>query len=319
MVMALNPQAQQVLEMMAAAGFALEGDPATIRAFMAQFPRPEGEEVGAVEDRLIPGPHGEIPVRVYTPLNAGSEALPGIVWFHGGGWVIGNLDSADFACRMVTNASGCKLISVDYRLAPENKFPVPVHDCVAATEWVASNASSIGVDGRQIAVGGDSAGGNLAAVVAQVANAGGKPAIGFQALVYPVTDYGVDTQSYRDNAEGYLLTRDSMEWFYGHYVNTPRDGEDPRCSPLRCADLSGLPPALVITAEYDPLRDEGEAYAKRLKEAGVQVTLKRYDGQIHGFFANPAIDDGREAAAMVGNAVRDALGASAVSTAGGAA
>ncbi len=315
--MPLNPQAQQVLEMMAAAGFALEGDPAKIREYMAQFPRPEGEEVGAVEDRMVPGPHGEIPVRIYTPLEADAGPLPALVWFHGGGWVIGNLDSADFACRMVTNRSGCRLISVDYRLAPENKFPVPVDDCVAATEWVAANAGAIGVDGARIALGGDSAGGNLAAVVSQMAKTAGGPAISFQALVYPVTDYGVDTQSYRDNAEGYLLTRDSMEWFYGHYVSTPEDGADARVSPLRCADLTGLPPAMVITAEFDPLRDEGEAYAKRLKEAGVPVTQKRYDGQIHGFFANPAIDDGREAAAMVGAALREALSVPAAAAAGG--
>jgi acetyl esterase len=315
--MPLNPQAQQVLEMMAAAGFALEGDPATIRAFMAQFPRPEGEPVAAVEDLTIPGPHGDIPLRIYTPLNAGSGTLPALVWFHGGGWVIGNLDSADFACRMVTNASGCKLISVDYRLAPEHKFPVPVDDCLAATEWVANNAPAIGVDPQRIAVGGDSAGGNLAAVVSQQAKAAGRPAISFQALVYPVTDYGVDTQSYHDNAEGYLLTRESMQWFYGHYVNTPKDGDDSRVSPLRAGDVSGLPPALVITAEFDPLRDEGEAYARRLETAGVPVTLKRYDGQIHGFFANPAIDDGRAAAVLVGTALTGALGAQAAAAAGG--
>ncbi len=315
--MPLNPQAQQVLEMMAAAGFALEGDPVAIRAFMAQFPRPEGEEVGAVEDRSIPGPHGEILLRIYTPLNATAGPLPALVWFHGGGWAIGNVDSADYACRMLTNASGCRLISVDYRLAPEHKFPAPVDDCVAATEWVSKNAGALGVDPARIAVGGDSAGGNLAAVVAQLAKAAGGPAIAFQALVYPVTDYGVDTQSYRDNAEGYLLTRASMEWFYGHYVNTPKDGDDARVSPLREAELAGLPPALVLTAEFDPLRDEGEAYARRLKEAGVPVTQKRYDGQIHGFFANPAIDDGREAASRVGAAVREALSQPVGAPAGG--
>ncbi|MEX1103602.1 MAG: alpha/beta hydrolase [Dehalococcoidia bacterium] len=317
--MPLNPQAQQVLEMMAAAGLELGGDPAAVRAFMAAAPRPEGETVGNVEDRTIPGPAGDIPVRIYTPADAGGGPLPGLVWFHGGGWVIGNLDSADFACRMLTNASGCKLVSVDYRLAPENKFPAPFDDCLAATQWVAANASALGIDPTRIAVGGDSAGGNLAAAVAHVAKAAGGPDISFQALVYPVTDYGVDTQSYQDNAEGYLLTKASMEWFWGHYVNTPADGADPRVSPLRAADLSGLPPAFVITAEFDPLRDEGEAYAKRLKGAGVATTHKRFDGQIHGFFANPAIDDGREAAQLVGKALRGALGVPAASAAGGAA
>src|SRR5688500_5702300 len=182
MVMPLNPQAQQVLEMMAAAGVARDGDPATIRAFMAQFPRPGGEEVGAVEDRRIPGPHGEIPVRIYTPLNAASGPLPGIVWFHGGGWVIGNLDSADFACRMLTNASGCVVVSVDYRLAPEHKFPAAADDCFAATQWVVEHADELGVDASKVAVGGDSAGGNLAAVVAQLAKEAGGPAISYQAL-----------------------------------------------------------------------------------------------------------------------------------------
>jgi acetyl esterase len=316
--MPLNPQAQQVLELMAAAGFQLGGDPDAVRAFMAAAPRPEGEAVGNVEDRTVPGPHGDIPVRIYTPTGA-TGTLPGLVWFHGGGWVIGNLDSADFACRMVTNASGCRLVSVDYRLAPENKFPAPVDDCLAATTWVAENGGSLGIDPSRIAVGGDSAGGNLAAAVAHLAKDAGGPAIAFQALVYPVTDYGWETGSYRDNAEGYLLTRASMEWFWGHYVNTAADGEDPRCSPLRAKDLSGLPPAIVITAEFDPLRDEGEAYAKRLKEAGVPTTQKRYDGQIHGFFANPAIDDGREAAQLVGRALRDALGVPAGSPAGGGA
>ena len=309
--MPLNPQAQQVLEIMAAMGLELGGEPADVRARMAEFPRPEGEEVGSVEDRTIPGPAGEIPVRIYTPRDAPGGPLPAIVWFHGGGWVIGNLDSADYACRMVTNASGCKLISVDYRLAPEHKFPAAADDCFAATQWVAANAASIGVDGARIAVGGDSAGGNLAAVVSQLAKVAGGPTILYQVLIYPVTDHGVDTASYADNAEGYLLTRDSMVWFWGHYLNSEADGADLKASPLRAADLAGLPPALVVTAEFDPLRDEGEAYAKRLKEAGVPVTQIRYEGQIHGFFANAAIDDGREAAHRAGLAVREALGAGA--------
>jgi acetyl esterase len=273
---------------------------------MAQFPRPEGEQVGNVEDRTIPGPAGDIPVRIYTPAEASGE-LPALVWYHGGGWVIGTLDSADYACRMLTNASGCKVISVDYRLAPEHKFPAAVDDALAAHAWVSENGGEFGVDARRVAVGGDSAGGNLAAVVAQLTrDAGRKPA--FQALVYPVTDYGVDTQSYQENGEGYLLTRDSMEWFYDHYVNDPAEADDPRLSPLRAEDLAGLPPALIITAEFDPLRDEGEAYASRLKEAGVPVTQRRYGGQIHGFFANPGIDDGREAVIEVGAALRQAFG-----------
>ena len=304
--MPVNPQAQVVLDMMAATGFKLVGDPIAVREMLALTPRPQGEPVASVEDRAITANGAQIPVRIYRP-ESGPAVKPALVWFHGGGWVIGSLDGSDFGCRIMANASGCTVISVDYRLAPEYKFPTAVDDCLAVTKWVAENGPELGVDGARIAVGGDSAGGNLAAVVSQLARDVGGPAIAFQALVYPVTNYDFSTASYRDNAEGYLLERDSMEWFWGHYLRSEADGASTKASPLRHTNLAGLPPAIVLTAEFDPLRDEGEAYAERMRAAGVPVEARRYDGQIHGFFANPAIDDGSEAARHVGKAVARAL------------
>ena len=304
--MPVNPQAQVVLDMMAATGFKLVGDPVAVREMLALTPRPQGEPVASVEDRAITANGAQIPLRIYRP-DGGPAVKPALVWFHGGGWVIGSLDGSDFGCRIMANASGCTVISVDYRLAPEYKFPTAVDDCLAVTKWVAENGPELGVDGARIAVGGDSAGGNLTAVVSQLARDGGGPAIAFQALVYPVTNYDFSTASYRDNAEGYLLERDSMEWFWGHYLRSEADGASTKASPLRHTNLAGLPPAIVLTAEFDPLRDEGEAYAKRMRAAGVPVEARRYDGQIHGFFANPAIDDGSEAARHVGKAIARAF------------
>ncbi|HKS91460.1 MAG TPA: alpha/beta hydrolase [Tepidiformaceae bacterium] len=303
--MPVHPQAQAVLDVMAASGFVLQGDPQAVRDFMALAPRPEGEPVKRVEDRVFPGPSGDVPVRIYWPDAEGPRPL--LVWYHGGGWVIGNLDGADYGCRIMTNAASAVVVSVDYRLAPEAKFPSAPEECYAALQWAVANAAELGADAGRVAVGGDSAGGNLAAVVSLMARDRKGPKVGLQLLVYPVTDYDFETQSYNDNAEGYLLTKDSMVWFWGHYVHTPEEARHPHASPLQAEDLTGLPPALVITAEYDPLRDEGEAYAKRLTEAGVKVTAKRFDGQIHGFFANPAIDDGREAALMAAGAIKQTL------------
>ena len=306
--MPLNPQAKQVLDVMAQMGVSFVGDdPQRVRDQLSSFPRPEGEAVGSVEDRTIPGPAGQIPVRIYKPA-AGGGARPGLVWFHGGGWVIGNLDGSDYGCRMAANAANAVVVSIDYRLAPEAKFPAAADDCYAATKWVSENAAFLGIDANKIAVGGDSAGGNLAAVVSQMAKANGGPRIGFQLLVYPVTHHNYDTRSYKDNADGYLLTKESMVWFWDHYLRTPADGKDPKASPLLAKDLSGLPPALVITAEFDPLRDEGEAYVAALRKAGVKVDHKRYDGQIHGFYANAAIDDGRTVVLQGAAALKAALG-----------
>jgi len=304
--MAVNPQAQVVLDMMAAANFELGGDPVVLREMMALAPRPQGEEVASVEDRTISTNGTDIPVRIYRPAGAATSA-PVLVWYHGGGWVIGSLDGSDFGCRLMANASGAVVISVDYRLAPEHKYPAAADDCYHVTKWISEHAAELGVDSSRIAVGGDSAGGNLAAVVAQMARDEGGPTIAFQALIYPVTDFGFGTPSYTDNAEGYLLTKASMEWFWNHYLGTHDDGKHPKASPIRHSDLSLLPPAIVITAEYDPLRDEGEAYAQKLKAAGVSVEAKRFDGQIHGFYANPAIDDGIAAAKLVSEAIKTAL------------
>jgi acetyl esterase len=257
--------------------------PETRQAFagIAAFGGPP-EPLAKVELRRIPGPSGEIPLRIYTP--EGTGPFPGIVYFHGGGWVIGTLDTHDGVCRQLAKRSGAVVVSVDYRLAPEHKFPAAPEDCYAATLWVAENAAKIGADARRLAVGGDSAGGNLAAVVSLMARDRAQPKIAFQLLIYPVTDYSYDTASYRENADGYLLTKDSMVWFWNHYLRSAGDGAQPYASPLRARDLKGLPPAMVVTTEFDPLRDEGEAYAERLRQAGVPVKLKRYDGLIHGFF-----------------------------------
>ena len=247
-----------------------------------QLPRPE-VKIAEVEDRRIPGAAGEIAVRVYRP--EGEGRLPALVYFHGGGWVIGSLETHDGACRELANRIGCVVVSVDYRLAPESRYPAAAEDCYAATKWVAEHAHALGVDAARIGIGGDSAGGNLTAAVALMARDRGGPALRHQLLIYPVTDADFTRPSYRENAEGYLLTTKAMEWFWGHYVPDPARREEPYAAPLRAKDLSGLPPAFVLTAEYDPLRDEGEAFAARLQQAGVPTRLQRYAGAIHGFFA----------------------------------
>ncbi|MGE3075080.1 MAG: alpha/beta hydrolase [Dehalococcoidia bacterium] len=306
--MPLHPQAKAVLDIMAATGFQLAGEAAPIRAMMALAPKPEGEPVTSVVDRTIHANGADIPVRIYRS-DPGAAPRPGLVWFHGGGWVIGTLDSDEFGCRLIANASNCVVVSVDYRLAPESKFPTAADDAFAVTKWVAENGAELGIDASRLAVGGWSAGGNLAAVVAQLARDSGGPALRFQALVNPVTNYDFTTASYQENADGYGLTKAGMEWFWGHYLNSEADGASTKASPLRHTNFAGLPPALVITAEYDPLRDEGEAYAEKLRAAGVPVEFKRYDGQAHTTWANPAIDDGTDEARRVGKAVKAALGA----------
>ncbi len=238
--------------------------------------------VGLVADRRIPGPAGDIPIRVYTP--EGTGPFPVFVNFHGGGWVIGDLDTADAVCREISTAARCVVVSVAYRLAPEHRFPAAVEDAVAATTWVAGHLPELNGSG-QIAVGGESAGGNLATVVCQQARDQGGPDIGFQLLLYPVTDCDLTRRSYQDNGSGYLLELDTMRWFWDHYCPDPEQRKDPAASPLRAADLSNLPPALVVTAEFDPLRDEGEAYAAALSAAGNRVETVRYDGLVHDFCA----------------------------------
>jgi len=265
------------------------------------------EELPRVENRNLPGPHGDIPVRLFA---ASTESgLPILVYFHGGGWVLGDLDTHDGTCRTLAKLIGGIVISVDYRLAPEHKFPVPLDDCYAAATWAVDNAASIGGDPRRVAVGGDSAGGNLTACVALKARDEGKPRLVHQLLVYPVTDARFDTASYRDNAEGYFLSRADMQWFWNHYLGKPEDATNPYAAPLRSTDFRGLPSATIITAEYDPLRDEGESYGKRLKEAGVPVDVKRYDGVIHGFFSmGDILAKGKVAMQHAADALRKAFG-----------
>jgi acetyl esterase len=257
---------------------------------------------------MIPGADGEISVRVYTP--EGTGPFPVLVYYHGGGWVIGNLDAYDPTCRALTNAARCVVVSIEYRLAPEHKFPAAPEDCYAALQWVGANADGINGDPMRIAIGGDSAGGNLTAVVAQMSRDRGGVRPVYQLLVYPVTDHGYDTPSYRENADDYLLTKDAMVWFWNHYLGSESDGNSPLASPLRADNLRDLPPALVITAEFDPLRDEGEAYAAKLRDAGVPVMLTRYDGMIHGFFSLGAVlDQGKNAMAEAAAGLRAAFSA----------
>ena len=306
--MPLDPQAQAVMEQVAALGFppVHQVSPEQARANNRARPRAPGPAVARVEDRRIPGPETEIPVRIYTPEGAGP--FPALVWFHGGGWVVGDLESADATARHLTVGANCVVVSVDYRLAPETKFPGPAEDCYAATKWVAQNAASINADSGKIAVGGDSAGGNLAAAISLMARDRGGPPLALQLLVYPVTDRDFSTESYIQNAEGYQLTRDSMVWYWEHYLKDDADAVNPYAAPLQAQDLRNLPPALVITAEYDPLRDEGEAYAHRLEAAGVSSTCTRYDGMIHGFFGMAAaIDKGKQAIAQASAALKAAF------------
>ena len=284
--MPLNPETAALLKAGADAGLrpyetlTVEEARAQIRRASAQ--RGPGKPVAYVEDRTIPGPETDLPIRVYHP--AGSPPFPALVFFHGSGFVIADLDTHDAICRDLTNESGCALVSVDYRLAPEHPYPAAPQDAFAATRWVAQHGTEIGVDGSRLAVGGDSAGGNLATVVALMAREASGPALAGQILIYPVTNYSFDTPSYRENAEGYGLGAETMRWFWGHYLRDEAHGAEPYASPLRSENLAGLPPAHVVTAECDPLRDEGEAYAERLKDAGVPTTVRRYDGLIHGFF-----------------------------------
>ena len=255
------------------------------REFIRTLFAPPGPrtEVKKIEDRKIEANGTSLSIRIYTP--EGQGPLPVLVYLHGGGWVIGDVEGYDPVCRDLCKGAGVVVVSVEYRLAPEHKFPTPVEDCYAATKWVVANAALIGGDPARVAVGGDSAGGNLSAAVALMARDRGGPALKFQLLVYPVTDHNLNTNSYRANGEGYLLTKTGMDWFWNHYINKPGDDANPYMSPLRASNLNNLPPALVITAEFDPLRDEGTAYAEKLKAAGNQVTYSDYKGAIHGFFS----------------------------------
>jgi len=307
--MPLDPGLQIVLDQLAQnPGPKLhELKPAEARVFFEQMQFPAEEiQLASVEDRVVPGPAGALPVRIYRPQV--ESPLPALVFFHGGGWVIGSLDSHDATCRDLARRVGCAVVSIGYRLAPEHPYPAAAEDCYAATAWLAEHGADFGVDGRRLAVGGDSAGGNLAAVVAQMARDRRGPELAFQLLIYPVTDADFERASYVENAEGFLLEAVGMRWFWDLYVPDLAQRSEPYCAPLRAVDLAGLPPALVITAELDPLRDEGEAYAKGLREAGVPVTATRYDGMIHGFFGMGLLAQGaRDAVADASGALQEAL------------
>jgi acetyl esterase len=317
--MPIDPQVQAFLEQAAALGLPPMHTltPAEARAQMAarQNATP-GEAVVKVEDLVIPGSGGDLPIRVYTP--SGDAPFPALLFFHGGGWVIGSVDGSDGTCRALANRIGCVVVSVEYRLAPEHTFPAAPDDCYDATKWVAENAAAIGVDPDRIAVSGISAGGNLAAVVALMARDRGGPAIVHQLLVVPATDYDFTRESYTSNGQGYGLTRDAVAWFWDQYVSSEADRLHPYAAPMRAADLRDLPGATVITAEFDPLRDEGQAYAMRLGDAGVSVSYTNYAGMVHGSFSMFAtLDIGRRALDQASAAVRAAVAVQPAVASGG--
>ena len=312
----LHPQIQQVLKVMAEANLrpieamtpaeAREQMEATARARKAE-PLP----VAGVEERMIPGPGGPIRLRLYWPKTPDSGgAVPAIVYYHGGGHVIGSLDTHDFVARNLCAGAEAFVASVDYRMGPEHKFPAAVEDSFAALEWVQANAAGLGADPGRIGVHGDSAGANLAAVVALMARDAGRPRLRLQSLVYPISDYALTGASYDKFATGYgILTREAMVWFQKHYLRNPADAMDWRASPIKTPSLAGLAPAIVVTAECDVLHDDGERYAAALREAGVPVEYREYPGMIHAFFGMvPAVDDAMNAQRAVWAAFRQAFG-----------
>ena len=311
--MSLDVHVRNILDQMAALKLPKlhEIGPQAARAAMrASVFRGGDTPIGRIENRSVPGPAGDVPVRVYTPLGENAAVLPGLIFYHGGGFVIGDLDSHDDLSRCLANGSGCRVVSIDYRLAPEHPFPAAVEDCFAATKYIAAHASEFGIDPKRLAVSGDSAGGNLAAVVCQLAKTEGGPHIVFQLLIYPVTQLGAaaETASMRENAKGYFLEKDSMDWFTRLYAPDMSFRSDPRLSPLLCTDLAGLPPAYVVTAGFDPLRDEGKAYADKLDAAGVAVTYVNYPGMVHGFFSmRGLIPKAREAVSAAAAAVKESV------------
>jgi acetyl esterase len=308
--MPLHPQCKSVLDQMAASGGKPIEECSVAEARAARAARSQAmkalagpaQEVARVANLSI----DSLPIRVYWP--SAEAPLPVLVYFHGGGFVLGDLEMVDVSCRSMANAAQCIVVSVAYRLAPEHKFPAPVEDAYLTIKHVVRHAKELGADPNRIAVGGDSAGGNLAAAAAlKIRNEGG-PGLAFQLLVYPVTDYDDNRPSLREYSEGYFLTAAAMKWFWGHYLRSPRDGYNPYASPLKAASFQGLPPAMVITAECDPIRDQGEAYAEKLRAADVPVTVKRYEGAIHGFLNMAGmIDGGKIAQADAARALREAF------------
>ena len=273
------------------------------------FTQPDAPEVAQVRDASAPGPHGEIPLRIYRPLGGTPGAtLPVLVYCHGGGWVIGDLDTHDTLCRELANGAGACVVAVDYRMGPEHRFPCAVDDCIAATNWVWREAGALNIDPARIAIGGDSAGGNLAAAVAIAARDCGDLPVVHQLLIYPATDQRRGAPSHTTNGQGYMLTADTMNYFHDHYIDDTAHDLDWRASPLLCKDLTRLPPALVITAGFDPLRDEGLMYANRLSESGNAATYICFERQIHGFITmGRVLDEANTAVALCAAELRRAF------------
>ena len=290
--MPLSPEYQATFEQLAANGPApkLSELPIAVAREGYRLSRPVNPDLAihAIENRTIDGPLGNIPIRIYRPADDGLFGT--LVYFHGGGWVIGDLDTCDSVCREIATLAGVVVVSVDYRLAPEHVFPAAVNDCYAAVLWAAEHATELAGNGK-IGVAGESAGGTLAAVMAQMTRDQGGPALAFQGLFYPVVEADMNRQSWSDNGAGYLLETDVMEWFWETYCATVTDRDDPRTAPIKAANLTNLPPALVLTAEYDPLRDEGEAYGEALQAAGSKAQIMRCEGLVHDFLSTAAVFD----------------------------
>ncbi len=312
--MMLHPQARALLDLIEQSGLPpthtlCVGDARVAYRERRHFTQPPPPEIGCVRDLQASGPSGSIPLRLYRPPGAGDDAvLPVLVYYHGGGWVMGDLDTHDTLCRELAKRSGCAVAAVDYRLAPEHRFPAAVADCIAATRWVRDHAGEYHLDRSRLAVGGDSAGGNLAAVLSIDARDRGDLPISFQLLIYPATDMRRTAPSHAENGHGYLLTRETLDYFVGHYMPDPAQYDDWRASPLLCADLSNLPPALVLTAGFDPLRDEGAAYAMRLTDCGNRAAYVHFPRQIHGFVTmGRVIDEAGTAIALCAGELRRML------------
>ncbi|MDM0033240.1 alpha/beta hydrolase [Variovorax sp. J22P271] len=310
----LHPQAQAFIDLLAQRGVPPTHTltPAEARKFYRErraLTQPDPAEVAQVRELQADGPHGPTPLRLYRPLGSAATALlPVLVYYHGGGWTIGDLDTHDTLCRELCNGSGCAVVAVDYRMGPEHRFPAAVDDVLAATRWVRREAAALGVDAERLAVGGDSAGGNLAAVVAIAARDAGDPPIAYQLLIYPATDMRRGHPSHTTNGQGYVLTSDTIGYFHDHYIADAAQDLDWRASPLLREDLAGLPPALVLTAGYDPLRDEGLDYARALTAAGNRASCVCFERQIHGFITmGRLLDEANTAVSICAAELRRAL------------
>ena len=307
--MPLDPQVKEVLDQIAALGLPPHYEVGAVQARenAKLRPRVAGPDVAAVEDRTVPGPDVDVPVRIYWP--DGDGPFPMLVWIHGGGMVVGTIETCDAACRRICLGAGCVVISPGYRLAPEDPFPAAPEDCFATVSWATNNAESLRGDASRLAVGGESAGGNLAAAVALMERDRGGPSLVHQSIINPMLDLDFDTESYLRNAEGYFLTRKTMMWYWEQYLSSPDDGNNPYAVPLRAGDLSGLPPALLLAGEFDPLLSETEAYAGRLLAAGVPATFTHYPGASHNFYnMPPTVDVAVRAMSEIIDALKAAFG-----------